>query len=299
MKALARTPYLLMLKDDSGEVNAIQLDVSLVDSDNALIVMDEINDTCWVWIGRNVSMPTRMHALRIARGLQKSGYKVGVTTIGLASARFVEMMEKDDTDPDVAAAIAEFKSTIKGTWSFDDAVLAHKGDPNAPEPIAGAPKKKLLPPEPELATISEPEPELATSLEPEPIAGAPETKRLTAEPELEPIAGAPEKELLPELEPTLVAETVVEPTPTPTVSASLAEKKMAYLMLSITRNSDLVYTERFAKGGKKGLKIESPGVMVIEAMYDGDFLKIRPMDFGGSETATKIKSEFEVLVKKM
>lgn len=300
MKALARTPYVLMLTDDSGEVSAVQLDVSRVNSDNALIVMDEYNDTCWAWIGRNVNMPTRMHAIRIARGLQKSGYKVGVTTIGLASARFVEMMEKDDTDPDVASAIAEFKTAIMGSWSFDDAVLAHKGDPNAPEPIAGAPKKKLLPPEPEIATISEPEPELATSLEPEPIAGAPETKRLTAEPELEPIAGAPEKkELLPELEPTLVAETVVEPTPTPAVSASLAEKKMAYLMLSITRNSDLVYTERFAKDGKKGLKIESPGVMVIEAMYDGDFLKIRPMDFGGSETAAKIKSEFEVLVKKM
>ncbi len=135
MKALARTPYLLMLKDDSGEVNAIQLDVSLVDSDNALIVMDEINDTCWVWIGRNVSMPTRMHALRIARGLQKSGYKVGVTTIGLASARFVEMMEKDDTDPDVASAIAEFKSTIKGTWSFDDTVLAYKGDAKASDQL--------------------------------------------------------------------------------------------------------------------------------------------------------------------
>ncbi|TET08319.1 MAG: hypothetical protein E3J86_10815 [Candidatus Thorarchaeota archaeon] len=294
MKALARTPYLLMLKDDSGEVNAIQLDVQLVDSDNALIVMDEINDTCWVWIGRNVSMPTRMHALRIARGLQKSGYKVGVTTIGLASARFVEMMEKDDTDPDVASAIAEFKSTIKGTWSFDDAVLAYKGEAKASTPIAGAPKKKLLPPEPE------PEPEVATSLEPEPIAGAPETKPLTAAPELEPIAGAPKKKLpTPEPEPILVAETVVEPTPTPAVSASIAEKKMAYLMLSITRNSDLVYTERFEKGGKKGLKIESPGVMVIEAMYDGDFLKIRPMDFGGSETATKIKSEFEGLVKRL
>ncbi len=291
MKALARTPYVLMLRDDSGEVSAVQLDVSRVNSDNALIVMDEYNDTCWAWIGRNVNMPTRMHAIRIARGLQKSGYKVGVTTIGLASARFVEMMEKDDTDPDVASAIAEFKTAIMGSWSFDDAVLAHKGDPSAPEPIAGAPKKKLYPPEPE--------PEIATIPEPEPIAGAPETKPLTAAPELEPIAGAPEKELSPELEPTLVAETVVEPTPTPAVSASLAEKKMAYLMLSITRNSDLVYTERYEKGGKKGLKIESPGVMVIEAMYDGDFLKIRPMDFGGSETATKIKSEFEVLVKKM
>lgn len=257
MKALAREPYILMLKDVSGEVNAIQLDASLVNSDNALIVLDEFNDTCWVWIGRSVNMPTRMHALRIARGLQKSGYKVGVTTIGLAAARFVEMMEKDDTDSDVASAIAEFRSVLEGRWSFDDVVLAHKGEVKVAEPIAGAPKKKLLEPEPE----------------PEPIAGAPK--------------------------PTLVAETVFEPPPAPAVSASLAEKKMAYLMLTVTRNSDLVYTERFEKSGKKGLKIESPGVMVIEAVFDGDHLQITPKDFGGSETALKIKSEFEGLAKRL
>ncbi len=293
MKALARTPYILMLKDDSGEVSAVQLDASQVNSDNALIVMDEYNDTCWVWIGRSVNMPTRMHAIRIARGLHKSGYKVGVTTIGLASSRFVEMMEKDDTNPDVASAIAEFKTALQGSWSFDDAVLAHKGDPKTPEPIAGAPKKKLLPPEPEpeIATTPEPKPELATS--PEPIAGAPKKKLLPPEPE--PMAGEP----APEPAPTLVAETVEEPTPTAAVSASVAEKKMALLMLTITRNSDLVYTERYEKSGKKGLKIESPGVLVIEALYDGDFLKIRPIDFGGSEAAIKIKTEFEGLVKTM
>ena len=98
MKTLSRKQFMVMLKDDSGEVNAVKLDSNLVNSDNAIIVLDEYNDTCWVWVGRNVSMPTRMHALRIARGLQKSGFQVGTTTIGMASKRFVEMMEKDDSD---------------------------------------------------------------------------------------------------------------------------------------------------------------------------------------------------------
>jgi hypothetical protein len=267
MKALARSPYMLMLKDESGEVTTIRLDAGLVNSDNALIVLDEFNDTCWVWIGRNVNMPTRMHALRIARGLQKSGFKVGVTTIGLNCSRFVEMLEKDASDQDVASAIVEFKGVLEGRWSFDDAVLAHRGEAKVAEPIAGAPKKKLLPPEPE------PKPELKP--EPEPIAGAPKPK------------------------PTLVAETIVEKPLAPAVSASLAEKKMAYLMLSVTRNTDLVYTERFEKAGKKGLKIESPGIMVIEAVFDGDHLLISPKDFGGSDTGTKIKTEFEGLVKRL
>ncbi|MFW9792963.1 MAG: hypothetical protein ACFFEE_01575 [Candidatus Thorarchaeota archaeon] len=269
MKTLSRKPFMLMLKDDSGEVSTVQLDAALVNSDNALIVLDEYNDTCWAWIGRNVNMPTRMHTLRIARGLQKSGHKVGVTTIGLASSRFVEMMEKDDSDSDVANAIAEFRSVLEGRWSFDDGVLAYKSESKIAEPIAGAPTKKILP---------EPEPE--------PIAGAPT-------PEPEPIAGAP----TPKPPPTLIAETVVEAPPA--VSASLAEKKMAYLMLSVTRNSELVYTEQFEKSGKKGLKIESPGLMVIEAVFDGDSLEITPKDFGGSDTGKKIKAEYEGLVKRL
>ena len=50
---------------------------------------------------------------------------------------------------------------------------------------------------------------------------------------------------------------------------------------------------------KKGLKVESPGVMVIEAMFDGDFLNITPKDFGGTDVGAKIKTEFEGLVKRL
>ena len=278
MKTLSRKPFMLMLRDDSGEISTVKLDPALVNSDNALIVLDEYNDACWAWIGRNVNMPTRMHALRIARGLQKSGYKVGITTIGMAVSRFVEMMEKDDSDQDVANNIAEFRGVLEGRWAFDDGVLAYKGEPKVTEPIAGAPKEKTLP---------EPEPE--------PIAWAPKPKPKYDEP----IAGAPK----PKPSPTIVAETMEEEpiagAPPPAPSASLAEKKMAYLMLSITRNSDLVYTERFERSGKSGLKIESPGVMVIEAILDGNDLTITPGDFGGSDIGKKIKSEYEGLASKL
>ncbi|MFW9963877.1 MAG: hypothetical protein ACFFCX_09960, partial [Candidatus Sifarchaeia archaeon] len=126
---------------------------------------------------------------------------------------------------------------------------------------------------------------------PEPIAGAPKP---TPAPAPEPIAGAPK----PKPAPTLIAETV-EDAPPPAPSVSIAEKKMAYLMLSVTRNSELVYTERFERGGRSGLKIESPGIMVIEAVLDGNDLTITPGDFGDSDTARKIKSEYEGLASKL
>lgn len=257
MKQLSRKAFMLMLRDDSGDVSPIQLDVGQVNSDNAIIVLDEYNDTCWVWIGRNVSMPTRMHALRMGRGIQKSGFKIGVTTIGLATEKIVEMMEKDDTDSEVASAIMAFKDVLNAKWSFDDKVLAFKRETGqTEEPIAGAPTKKYVP-EPESAIVAE-------TIREEPV---------------RPVTPKP------------------SPAPMVTPSMTLAEKKAAYLLISIMKHSEIVYTEKITKGGDEGFKIEVPGVLVIEAMTKGNDLTIAPGDFGGSDAALKIKSEFVELVK--
>jgi hypothetical protein len=258
---MSRKAFMLMLRDDSGELSPIRLDVGQVNSDNAIIVLDEYNDTCWVWIGRNVNMPTRMHAIRMARGVQKSGYKIGVTTIGLASSKLVEMMEKDDTDPDIASAIVSFKGILDDRWSFDDKFLAFKKETGAvsEEPIAGAPTKRLLPPEPE--------PEL----------------ELKAETVYE--------------EPAREAVPAATSSPEPKKLMTMADKKVAYLMLAVSNNADIFYTERFERGSESGLKIEVPGVMVVEALVRGTQLSISPGDFGGSEEALKIKSDFSEMVK--
>jgi hypothetical protein len=240
---------MLMLLDDSGEVAPVKLDPNLVSSENAVIVLDEYSDTCWVFIGRNVSMPTRMHALRISKSVQKSGYQIGITTIGLASSNMVEMLEKDDSDPDVAAAIGRFKEAIGRKWTFEDKFLALDSS-------------------------------LAKKTKDEPIAGAPPPKAAVAE------------------TPTLTATTVEEkpsPPPKPPTVGPLSEveKNIASLLYAAVKNSDLVYTERFERDGKMGVKIESPGVMVIEAIQDGRRLKIDPPEFGDSEGAAKIKSDYE------
>ncbi len=263
MKQLSRKAFMLMLKDDSGEVSPIPLDVGHINSDNAIIVLDEYNDTCWVWIGRSVNMPTRMHAIRIARGVHKSGFKIGVTTIGLSTSKFIEMMEKDDTDPDIASSIAAFKSILDERWSFDDKFLAFKKESGAvasPDPIAGAPTKK---------TVPEPEPE--------PIISA------------ETVYEEPAREAVPS--PT--------PSSTPLPSITMADKKAAYLMLAISNNADIFYTEKIEVGGNTGLKIEVPGVMVIEAVMKGNQLSIAPGDFGGSHEALKIKADFTAMLKKI
>ncbi|GAH16491.1 unnamed protein product, partial [marine sediment metagenome] len=194
------------------------------------------------------------------RSIQKSGFKIGVTTIGLAASKLIEMMEKDDTDPDIASSIATFKSILDVNWSFDDKVLAFKKESGAvatTEPIAGAPTKKTIP-----------------------------------EPEPEPTIHA---EIIPE-------EPVSAPAPPPSPPKALitmADQKAAYLLLAISNNSDIFYTEKFEKGGNTGLKIEVPGVMVIEAIMKGNQLSISPGDFGGSHEALKIKADFTSMVKKI
>jgi hypothetical protein len=266
-KHLSRKPFMLMLRDDSGELSPLKLDSSLANSDNAIIVLDEYRDTTWVWIGRNVSMPTRMHALRMGKSVQKSGYKIGVTTIGLAAEHLVEMLEKDDSDPQVASNIAAFREAIAAQWRFEDKVLAFDPklyDVKPAEPIPGSPE--------------------ATGYRP---SGAPEPEPVSA-PEPEPVFTEPEK------------PAVVTPTAVPSVGASIigVEEKTAFLLYSTVKHADLVYTERIEKDGNRGFKIEAPGTLVIEVLMDGNNLKIDPPEFGDTEGAQAIKAEYETWLNK-
>ncbi|MGY5874679.1 MAG: hypothetical protein RTU30_02940 [Candidatus Thorarchaeota archaeon] len=246
---------MLMLQDDSGEIFPTRLDPGLVASDKAIIVLDEYADTCWVWVGRDVNMPTRMHALRMGKSVQKSGYKIGVTTIGMASTRIIEMLEKDDSDSEVASNIVSFREALQVSWKFEDEFLAFDASKApvdaSPAPMPGAPEVTFAP---------------ATTQTPEPVS-VPET----------PVsAPAPVK-----------------------LSTGPGETKTAFLLYSTVKHADLVYTERFERDGKLGLKIEAPGTMVLEVIVDGDNLRFDPANFGDTEGAQAIKAEFESWLSKI
>jgi len=254
---------MLMLQDDAGELSPVKLNPHLVTSDNALIVLDELNDVCWLWIGRNVSMPTRMHALRMSKSLQRSGYKIGITTIGMATSRIAEMNEKNDSDRKVADDIAAFRAALQGKFGFEDKFLAFPGKTmESSEPIPGSP---------EAARAQAPPPE------PKPVV------------ELRPAAAEPE----PVPEPVPIAK------PAAKFPGSLADRKTAFLLLSTMKNADLVYTERFERDGRAGIKIEAPGTMVIEVITDGDDITVSPANFGDTDEAARIKSEYESWVEKI
>ncbi|TFG13563.1 hypothetical protein EU537_05765 [Candidatus Thorarchaeota archaeon] len=215
-------------------------------------------------------MPTRMHALRMSKSVQKSGYPIGETTIGMATENLVEIMERDANVPEVSEKIARFKQVIGGNWKFEDQFLAYRAE-KAKEFEASAPKIVDKGPEPEEES-QETEPTTASSAPPP----APPPRQV-------------------------IAETAEEPSPPPErtekeISASItsiAEQKAALLLYSAVKNTELVYAERFERDGNMGLKIEAPGVMVIEATLEGEDLSINPPDFGQSEGARQIKRTYE------
>ncbi|MHA1587934.1 MAG: hypothetical protein ACTSV9_04055 [Candidatus Thorarchaeota archaeon] len=256
-----------MLQDDDGELSPVKLNPHLVTSDNALIVLDELNDVCWLWIGRNVNMPTRMHALRMSKSLQRSGYKVGITTIGMASSRIAEMNEKNDSDRKVTEDIAAFKAALQGKFGFEDKYLAFPG--KAKE------STELIPGSPEAARAQPPRPEPKPAVVLKPAAEEPEPR------------------------PEPVRETVQIAKPAVKLPGSLADRKTAFLLLATMKNTDLVYTERFERDGKAGIKIEAPGTMVIEVITDGEDITVSPADFGDTDEAARIKSEYEAWVERI
>jgi hypothetical protein len=266
---------MLMLQDDAGELTPVKLNPHLVTSDNALIVLDELNDVCWLWIGRNVNMPTRMHALRMSKSLQRSGYKIGITTIGMATSRIAEMNEKNDSDRKVTEDIAAFRVALQGKFGFEDKYLAFPGKAKErSEPIPGSP---------EAARVQVPRPEPKPAVELRPAAAEPEPVSIP-EPAPEPVA---------------IPEAVPIAKPAPKLPGSLADRKTAFLLLATMKNADLVYTERFERNGKLGIKIEAPGTMVIEVITDGNDIIVSPANFGDTDDAARIKSEYESWVEKL
>ncbi|MHA1637935.1 MAG: hypothetical protein ACTSUB_07965 [Candidatus Thorarchaeota archaeon] len=255
-----------MIQDDDGELVHVKLDPSLVNSDTAIIVLDEYDDICWVWIGRNVNMPTRMHALRMSKSVQKSGYHIGTTTIGMATSKLIEMMEKNDSDATVAAHIVSFKQVLDSKWSFDDEVLAYDSK-RAQSYEATSPTIMDTPRAPEISV-------------PPTISTAPAPRPATVE----------------------IEARTVEPTPAPprvARDASLAEQKTAFLLYSVVKYADLVYTEKIQRDGKSGIKIEAPAIVMLEAITDSNDIIIAPANFGDSDIARKIKSEYDSWVRKL
>lgn len=267
-----------MLLDESGELKPVRLDSSFVTSENAVIVLDEYHDTCWVWIGKNVGMPTRMHALRMGKSVQKAGHKVGTTTIGMASSRIVEINEKSETDPEVASSISSFREALRAKWKFEDEILAFdESRVTGGPPLAARRMEARAPEAPPTLTATT----VAASSRPPP----PPPRQVPPTPSREPKASiAP---MPPKMKPAA-----------PEKADTTVEQKLAYLLLSTIKNSDLVYTERFERNGKIGFKIEAPGIVVVEAILDGNTLRIDPPSFGDSEGASRIRSEYESWMSK-
>lgn len=276
VKTLSRTPFVLMLKDESGEITPVKLNPVHVNSDNALIVLDEYSDICWVWIGRDVSMPTRMHTLRMGRSIKRSGYKIGATTIGLAVSDFIEMREKNDNNPEVAANIEDFKNAISGSWSYEDKFLAYKEDYQVGSSDDAAIQKPAVP-----------EPPSAMEPEEVPIPSEPEKKPLPPEPTTpSPVASpSPTVEPPPEEEDFEREEEQV--------TKLSGEQKAAYLLYSVVKHSELVYAERMDNRDKNGLKVESPGELVLTIWIEDDEIQIEPSDFGDSDISKDVKEEYE------
>ncbi|MHA2059925.1 MAG: hypothetical protein ACW976_04020 [Candidatus Ranarchaeia archaeon] len=90
---------ILVLKCESGAKDPVSIDPSLVNAKNVLIVLDELNKTVWLWVGESATMIETRTALRLAKGLKRSGLSYGNTVINSQAEYLTEIYEKDlDTE---------------------------------------------------------------------------------------------------------------------------------------------------------------------------------------------------------
>ncbi|MHA2059924.1 MAG: hypothetical protein ACW976_04015, partial [Candidatus Ranarchaeia archaeon] len=73
---------LLMMKYDAGELTEIPPDVNNFHSETITIVVDELNDTVWVWQGSLMPLVQRRACLNPASSMKRAGRHYKGMTIG-------------------------------------------------------------------------------------------------------------------------------------------------------------------------------------------------------------------------
>ncbi|MHA1917370.1 MAG: hypothetical protein ACTSUV_03540 [Candidatus Ranarchaeia archaeon] len=110
---------LLMLNYDAGEVTEIKPDVDHFVSEKIIIVVDEYNDTVWVWQGALTPLVQRRACLNPANSMKRAGRHYKGETIGFNSNNLEVIYERNLTDPEYQKKLDVLKEAVKNSTPKD------------------------------------------------------------------------------------------------------------------------------------------------------------------------------------
>nr|MDO8090609.1 hypothetical protein [Candidatus Sigynarchaeota archaeon] len=252
-----RPSYMLMLQIEHGEKVPLPFKYENLSGDRIVAIIDEYNDTLYLWFGKDCSIVRKRSALRTAQSIKKSGFAYGQLHIGhdLKELKIVDESTMDD--PETQSNHKELTAIFNRKFTMKDQFLMEVG----PKPQAAP---AVQPAEQEAYTPPEPTPQPAPT---EPVS-APEP--------------APVAEAVPE--PAVSPEPVGRAEPVSAIDPELAgQVKLGLLAVILaTKFSGFQVKSVLSSDGKPTYEFSSAGGVLCKVSLDGRDLVILPeSEFGG------------------
>jgi len=255
---------MLMVKVEPGDKSPIPFSQDAINSDSLVVLVDEVDNRLYLWMGRNRSLVDKRAAMRVAQSIMKGGFSYGKLHVGRSLKELIEIDESRLSEPDVKNSFEALNAVFKRRYVAKDKVLIEVAT-EAPSPGVEAPAplvRKVV--EEAVETMpAQPTKEVApaTAPSPEPV------KRVEAKPA--------------EVEPELVGRT-----------------KLGLLFTLLIEEFPELHVDRKMEEGVPVFEFESPEGLVAKVSIDGKDLVV---SYGSkfAEKRDKVVSRLKEVIGKV
>lgn len=262
MVSVSVPKYMLMVRVESGDKSPIPFSQDAINSDSLILLVDEVDDRLYLWMGKNRSMVDKRAAMRVAQSVMKSGFSYGKLNVGRNLKELVEIDESKLSEPEVKEKFDLLNAVFKRHYVAKDKVLVEVVE--LPSPSVKAP----VPPSTEAeAAVKTPQAQMVREVAPTP----------PLRPEVEKPVEAKPVEVEPEL---------------------IGRAKLGLLFTLLSEEFPELLVSCKVEEGKQVFEFESPEGLLAKVSIDGKDLVI---SYGSklAEKRDKVVSKLKEMVGKL
>ncbi|MFX1563162.1 MAG: hypothetical protein ACFFDP_07630 [Promethearchaeota archaeon] len=171
--------FLLLLDFSGGIIEPLPLSPDVLTDDRIVIIIDELKECIWLWLGANTTLIERRASQRKARSIRSAGYQFGPLKIGrdISSVEIIDGQILDDKE--TKEYYETLLHSLSQKFTITDKVLGRLGGTptkvKAPSPMTpSTAPSSVSPPTP----VSTPAPSPTPSPQPKPATSKPATSQI-------------------------------------------------------------------------------------------------------------------------
>ncbi|MBS7248754.1 MAG: hypothetical protein QXW47_04935 [Candidatus Jordarchaeales archaeon] len=115
--------YMLMVRVEPGDKSPIPFSQDAINSDSLVVLLDEVDDRLYLWMGKNRSLVDKRAAMRVAQSIMKGGFSYGKLQVGRNLKELVEIDESRLSEPDVKGSFDALNAVFKRNYTAKDKML--------------------------------------------------------------------------------------------------------------------------------------------------------------------------------